>query len=194
MPEKENGLKNVKILKKKETLPEYLLDLGRIYMTTDEGKAYKIFADMVHHGTPGLALTTKRIDSVKEQYHLKKTPVIQLNGSTSREGLNPELKEHSEMIPYMISDFIHETNEAVIIIHAPENWLYEPVKTNIPKTMFYSTYHLDKEFDKPTIYHILDEIDPEIKGRASVLIVVSKDMEMKIQDYTDVVHPISREN
>ncbi len=115
---------NVEDIKDGES--ELSLEEGIVYLTDDPGKAFDVFADLVHHGTPGLAFSTKDKEEIRAEYNLEKTSLVKLSETLGRDTLNPDLEEHAEMIPFLISDFMGETDESVVIIHGLDEWKERP--------------------------------------------------------------------
>lgn len=159
-------------VKKGET--GYDLEGGRVYLATDVEKAFTIFADLVHHGTPGLAFSSKVKEDIRSRYDIQKTPLIKLSEEVGRDTLNPALEEHSEMIPFLISDFMGEAERCIVLIHDLDRWMDETI-TEIP-----------------VIIDLMDDIKEEISKDGIVILVVSDNIKEQLMGYfkSDIINTL----
>jgi len=156
------------------------LEGGKFYVTTDVEKGFEIFAELVHHGTPGIAFTSKDRKDLKEKYELEKTPVVTLSEQVGRDTLNPGLEEHAEMIPFLITDFVDQTDESVVILHDLDRWMDKPVDKLVTRSVFSAMNHLDEQNCEIALIKLLKELEDQLDEHSRIIIVVSEHMEIEI--------------
>ncbi|NPA74925.1 MAG: hypothetical protein GXO25_02440 [Euryarchaeota archaeon] len=83
-------------------------------LPTDE--AYSLFSEQVHGGIPGLLFTVEDTERVRNTYGLKKTPVFRISETPGKDTLNPQVPEHREMIPFIISEFLEQSSSGVVFL------------------------------------------------------------------------------
>lgn len=79
-------------------------------------KAYEKFSKLAKSGYNCLGFISENPEEFKEKYNLKTTPVFQLTENVGKDRLNPNIEEHREMIFFILSSFIEETKEPVILL------------------------------------------------------------------------------
>ena len=100
----------------KEEIEEHeKIQKGGFYeMGKDE--AYEKFSKLARSGYSCLAFISENPEEFKEKYNLKATPIFQLTEKVGKDRLNPNIEEHREMISFIVSSFIEETKEPVILL------------------------------------------------------------------------------
>ncbi len=88
--------------------------------------AFQRFANLARSGYKAIGFISQNIAEFKGKYGLKATPIFEISENPGKDRLNPVIKEQREMIPFIISTFIDEVENPVILIdfsakHIDEN-------------------------------------------------------------------------
>ena len=111
--------------------------------------AFKKFADLAKSGYKALGFVSESIDAFKERYGLKATPIFEITENPGKDRLNPQIDEQREMIPFIISTFMEDVENPVILLDLSAN-------------------HIDNELRK----RILDEVSEVADGRGVLIVAV----------------------
>lgn len=97
------------------------LDPKRIYLVLEEQpeKVFEIFANEVHCGRYGLAITRKPPGNIQEKYNLHKTPFVWLTNAMTE---NDQIIEPGDLIHVSstVSSFFNKTENCVILLEGIE--------------------------------------------------------------------------
>jgi len=111
------GTENKLLTFKEETIEEGQTRLclipGCSYLIRDEvEKSYEVFLDLVNSGLKGLCITRKFPPRVRQQYKLKKMPILWL----TEEKADDEMTVYSLLdISIMISQFLENTKNCAVL-------------------------------------------------------------------------------
>ena len=119
------------------------------FYTMPRGEAFRRFVNLAKSGHKALGFISQKIDVFREKYSLKATPIFQIAENPGKDKLNPQIDEQREMIPFIISTFMEEVENPVILLDL-------------------SAKHVDDKLRK----RILNEVR-EVAGGRGVLIVAS---------------------
>lgn len=100
--------------------PEYRLVPGLSYLVKEEKptKSLDIFVDQVTHGIPGLCITRINPLQLRNQYGLRKTPILWLTDITNMD--IPHIYPKPEELFSIVSEFIDKTDNSVLLIDGIE--------------------------------------------------------------------------
>ena len=105
----------------KNDLEDVSLKNGFIYLTPsyDFAEGYRLFANLVKGGTPGLCITRQNPEKIRDKYNLTKTPMIWLtkNRIPGQQVIDPS--ELFKILP-TIFDFISKAHDGVILLDGLE--------------------------------------------------------------------------
>ncbi len=93
--------------------------------------AYGKFANLARSGYKSLGFISENVDKFKEKYGLKATPIFEIAKRPGRDRLNPEIDEQREMIPFIISTFLEEVNNPVILIDLTAEHITDDLRKKI---------------------------------------------------------------
>jgi two-component system cell cycle response regulator len=105
---------------------QHELEPGSIYLADcnrkDEG--YLLFSKLVKQGKPGLCITRKNPEKIRQLYGLSKTPLVWMtrNKNTGQQALDPS--ELFKIHP-TIHDFIHKVSDGIILVDGLEYLLLD---------------------------------------------------------------------
>lgn len=105
---------------REESIPEkmkYELKEGEAYLIKSRKLAFDVFRDRVVHGSLGLCITRTFPENVREQYGLRRTPILWL---TKEEGENCITPPHLGKIDSIVSDFFAKTDRSVLLLDGIE--------------------------------------------------------------------------
>ncbi len=94
-------------------------------------EAFKKFANLARSGYKSLAFVSENVDKFKEKYGLKATPVFEIAKQPGKDRLNPEIDEQREMIPFIISTFMEEVNNPVVLIDLTAKHITDELRKKI---------------------------------------------------------------
>lgn len=105
----------------KSDLEDIFLENGFIYLVPghDSADGYKLFANLVKSGTPGLCITRQNPEKIRDIYNLTKTPMIWLskNKIHGQQVIDPS--ELFKIFP-TVFDFISKAHDGVILLDGLE--------------------------------------------------------------------------
>ncbi|WP_370571667.1 DUF835 domain-containing protein [Methanomethylovorans sp.] len=105
----------------KSDLDDIFLENGLIYLipSHDSADGYKLFANIVKRGTPGLCITRQNPEKIRDKYNLTKTPMIWLtkNRIHGQQVIDPS--ELFKIFP-TVFDFISKAHDGVILLDGLE--------------------------------------------------------------------------
>lgn len=112
---------------------EKLPDKGVYILNADE--AYGKFAALANSGYSSLGFITEDINKFKEKYNLHSTPLFQISKEVGKDKLNPEIKEHREMITFIIMSMFEQVYKPVILLDFSAAWLTDETRENMRKSL-----------------------------------------------------------
>lgn len=118
----------------REDSPE--LDSGCIYLTDWPGKVdgYSVFSHLVKQGKPGLCITRKNPENVRNIYGLSKTPFIWLSKNKNQSHQTIDPAELFRIHP-TISDFVSKVGDGVVLMDGLEYLLLDNDFISVVKLM-----------------------------------------------------------
>ena len=114
----------------KEEGREVDLPAGRLFYSHDETSAISLFSDFVKHGFYGMAFTNNQIEDFRVKSGLEKTAIFRFTESPVRDALNPTLEEHSELLLFILRDFVSKSPESVLYLQGLDHFLPEDKLTS----------------------------------------------------------------
>jgi hypothetical protein len=92
----------------------FKLEPGYSYLVKDEvEKAFEIFVDQVMGGSEGLCITRERPSKIRQQYGLKKTPVVWLRKDKAK---NETTVNSLQDLSIMINQFLKKAKHGVVLL------------------------------------------------------------------------------
>ncbi len=108
---------------------EEMPDMGIYKMEKDE--AYKKFILLVKSGNTGVAFISENSENFKKKHELKNTSIYEISKENGKNKLNPENKEHMEMIEFIITSLLEQVYKPVILIDLSASWLKEDTRRTL---------------------------------------------------------------
>ncbi len=108
---------------------EEMPDMGIYEMKKDE--AYHKFMLLVKSGNTGVAFISENAEDFKKKYGLKNTSIYEISKDGGKNRLNPENKEHMEMIGFIITSLLEQVYKPVILLDLSEHWLKEETRKTL---------------------------------------------------------------
>lgn len=99
---------------------KHFLEKGQSYMINEERpqKSNDIFLDLVNHGVHGLYITRRNPQTIRESFHLQKTPIIWLTREKSA-GNSIDPRDLVEL-SHTVREFIKKTKNGVVLLDGLE--------------------------------------------------------------------------
>ncbi|MFC2153889.1 DUF835 domain-containing protein [Candidatus Altiarchaeota archaeon] len=160
--------------KKSARKRRYFIEKGSSYLVKEEKpeQSSQIFVDFVTHGVHGLYITRRFPDKVKEEYNLRKTPIIWLcrEESDYKQVINPR---DLVGLSHTIREFVKKTKDGIILLDgleylASQNSFPEVLRTmqSLDDTLASSNSRLlipydDSAFDEKQL-HLLNREIPDL--------------------------------
>jgi len=113
----------------KEEMP----DMGIYEMEKDD--AYHKFILLVKSGNTGVAFISENPDEFKKKHGLKNTSIYEISKESGKNRLNPENKEHMEMIGFIITSLLEQVYKPVILLDLSEPWLKEELRKTLEENI-----------------------------------------------------------
>lgn len=85
--------------------------VGRIETRKEKEGGFKLFKNLITHGSPGLCITKQNPDTIEDKYDLEETPIVPITGMDN-------LKSD-------INDFIENNENAVVLVDGIEQLINE---------------------------------------------------------------------
>ncbi len=104
-------------------------DMGIYKMKKDE--AYHKFMLLVESGNTGVVFISENAEDFKKKHGLKNTSIYEISKEGGKNRLNPENKEHMEMIGFIITSLLEQLYKPVILLDLPEPWLKEETRKKL---------------------------------------------------------------
>jgi hypothetical protein len=93
---------------------KFKLEPGYSYLVKDEvEKAFEIFVDQVMGGSEGLCITRERPSKIRQQYGLKKTPVIWLRKEVAKDETTVNSLQD---LSIMINQFLKKAKHGLVLL------------------------------------------------------------------------------
>jgi CBS domain-containing protein len=99
---------------------DFTLNPGCIYLVKEDkmSKSLDIFRDVVMQGVPGLCITRRAPEKIKDSHNLEKTPIIWLTtAKTEHKSISPQSFTELSLL---ISKFLSDTERAIILLDGLE--------------------------------------------------------------------------
>ena len=101
------------------------------FYTLKRNEAFRKFANLAKSGHKALGFISQNVDKFREEYGLKATPIFEITKNPGKDRLNPQIEEQREMIPFIISTFMEEVENPVILIDLSAKHLTDDLRNKM---------------------------------------------------------------
>ncbi len=101
------------------------------FYTLPKEEAFQKFANIAKSGYKALGFISQDVNRFRDMYGLKTTPIFEIAEQPGKDRLNPQIDEQREMIPFIISTFMEEVENPVILIDLSAKHLNNELRSKI---------------------------------------------------------------